>query len=128
MRHLSPDTFTHPNGAVSVYTSFPFRQIVRVENCPCGDGARRLVTITGEPDSVDSVPAFVNAQGRRIRGFLTSAGFPFPHAGVRFVAYGMPSWCAAWRDARVMAEMTPRPGGAKTPARRLLCCFPGDFL
>lgn len=88
--------FEYPNGAVAYYTATPFRSLARIERCPCDDGVRRLVTITGEPDSYFSVPAAVRVRvagkDRWVSGFVTSdsgvhaLGRNVPE-GLRFCAY-----------------------------------------
>lgn len=123
------DSLIHPNGAQSHYSRFPFRSLVRVTRCPCEDGAQRTAFVTGEANSFDCILAYVNAGGRRVRGFITSQGYPFARDGLRFVAYGRPDWYAAWRDARVTAQMADKSlSVARTPARRLFYAFPADFL
>jgi hypothetical protein len=60
-----------PNGAITYSTPGAFRSMARVENCPCDDNVRRLVYITGEPDSFYSVPAAVRVKGTWVGGFVT---------------------------------------------------------
>ena len=79
----------HPNGAVSYYTPMPFAAIARVENCPCGDGVRRLVTATGYADTWFSVPASTRVKGKHVAGYIGFDSGADPHRkdGPHFHAY-----------------------------------------
>lgn len=48
-------------------------RIVKVVNCLCPDGKRRVATITGQPDTWFSTPARVQVKGLSVSGFITSA-------------------------------------------------------
>ena len=50
----------------------PFSIPKKVKNCLCPDGIRRMVYITGEPDTFFSIPAKLNYKGKYTAGFVTS--------------------------------------------------------
>jgi hypothetical protein len=47
------------------------RPLIRVDAVLCPDGASRTAHISGEPDTMFSVPAYVYVKSKRVRGFLT---------------------------------------------------------
>jgi hypothetical protein len=44
--------------------------IAGLRNCPCGDHGRRMVYVTGEPDTYFSIPAAIMVKGKRINGWI----------------------------------------------------------
>ena len=42
-----------------------------IKDCICTDGKRRLVEITGEPDTMFTVPARTKANGKTVGGYVT---------------------------------------------------------
>jgi len=63
----------YDNGSQPILSSGPFSQLVRVLNCPCSDGKVRSVRVTGQPDTVWTVPASTRVRGKTVTGFLTMA-------------------------------------------------------
>ena len=62
------------NGSIPLYTQWMGGpSLAGIRNCPCDDGARRTVYITGEPDTWFSLPAAVSVKGKRRKGFVTVA-------------------------------------------------------
>lgn len=74
--------FTNPNGAINYYSPMPFRSLAKIVNCPCEDGKRRTIRITGEPDTFFSVPASVCVKKTRVSGFVSLG-----ENGPKFIAY-----------------------------------------
>lgn len=72
------------NGAIGYWTPGGFRSWARFENVPCDDHVRRLVYVTGEPDTMFSTPASVRVKGKTVSGFVSFDNDP---AGPRFTAY-----------------------------------------
>lgn len=46
--------------------------IVKVVNCLCSDGKRRVATITGKPYNQFFTPARVRVKGRSVSGFIAA--------------------------------------------------------
>jgi len=59
----------------------------KIEHTLCEDGKRRTAFITGEPDTVFSVPARVNYKGKQIRGFITGRENENGEQDYEFIAY-----------------------------------------
>lgn len=51
----------------------PWSQLEGVTNCPCSDGKRRNVRITGTADTFFSCPGRVHVKGKTVTGFVTNA-------------------------------------------------------
>lgn len=49
-------------------------RIVKVKNCLCPDGSRRVADITGYADTYYSIPARVRVRGKSVSGFITGCG------------------------------------------------------
>lgn len=63
----------------------PWQVPVKVLDCLCSDGVRRVATITGAPDTYFSIPARVTVKGKTVSGFvMTRSGFEDDY---EFVAY-----------------------------------------
>lgn len=64
-----------PQGAKVHHSPGPFSSLAAIENCPCEDGKRRFVRITGEPDTFFSVPARTsvrhNGKNVTVSGYVT---------------------------------------------------------
>lgn len=71
-----------PNGCVVYFTPMPFRSLAKVGNCPCEDGKRRSVRVTGIPDTFFSVPAETTVGKKHVSGYLTTVD-----GGYEFRAY-----------------------------------------
>lgn len=63
----------YPNGSESVLSHGYFAQIVKVRGAICTDGKARTAYVTGQPDTVWTVPAKVRVKGKTVSGFLTMA-------------------------------------------------------
>ena len=64
---------TNPDGSVSHFTQWMGGpSLAKITNCPCEDGDRRTVIVTGEADSFFSIPAATARKGLTIKGFLTT--------------------------------------------------------
>jgi hypothetical protein len=61
------------NGSESIMSRGPFSQLIRVLNCPCSDGKVRSIRVTGQPQTVWTIPASTRVRGKTVTGFLTSA-------------------------------------------------------
>lgn len=109
----------HANGSESVI-SLPWGNLVKVLNCECEDGIARTAYPTGEADTFFSIPAYVNAFGRKVRGFLTQTdtGTKREREGYIFIAYGRAINPDSRRDMAVIRAMSDKTQGA-TPAQRL---------
>ena len=53
----------------------------------CEDGVLRVAVATNEPDTYFSVPARVQAKGKTVRGYITSAEDQDGNQYYRFIAY-----------------------------------------
>ena len=62
---------TNADGSITFYTSFPFASLAKIKNCLCADGSRRTVEITGEAETVWTVPARTWVDGKTISGFVS---------------------------------------------------------
>jgi hypothetical protein len=71
------DTFTHPNGAVGYRPGGSFDCLgpyAKVLNCPIeGTSLRRACYATGYADTLFSVPARTQINGKTVRGFFTGS-------------------------------------------------------
>lgn len=66
---------TQPNGATPYFSQWlGGPTLAKIANCPIENRSipRRMVYITGEPDSAFSVPAAIHYQGRTVRGYVTT--------------------------------------------------------
>jgi hypothetical protein len=63
--------------------------ILKVKNCLCPDGLRRVAVITGRPDTWFSTPARVQARGKSVSGFITGR----EKGDVEFIAYSYRKNC-----------------------------------
>lgn len=63
----------HLNGAEVFMTPGPFASLAKIKHCPCEDGKRRTVQITGQPDTMWSAPGCVSL--RRRGKTVTVSGF-----------------------------------------------------
>ena len=61
----------YPNNSESVLSPGPWAQLVKIRNCPCSDGIVRTAIITGQPDTVWTIPARVSVRGKSVTGFVT---------------------------------------------------------
>jgi hypothetical protein len=61
----------YPNGSRTVMTEGPFAVIVEIENVPCEDGKRRLVTRLGLHGNHWTVPGRVKVGSKTVAGFCT---------------------------------------------------------
>ena len=123
----------YPNGAIVYRTRGPFASLARIERCPCDDNETRLVDITGEPDTMFSVPARVRVRGKWVSGFVMFDSGAYLPEGPRFAHHSGAKNGALirpepYKDARVMAEMGATWSARRTPAQRLRAMFPADFL
>lgn len=60
------------NGSTSYLTPGPWASLAKVANCPCEDGRRRTVYVTGQPDTFFSAPAQTRVKGKTVTGYLTT--------------------------------------------------------
>lgn len=69
------------NGSIAIFSSMPFQQLLKVQNCPCPDGRRRVARIAGQPNTAFSIPAVVKVSSVSVSGFVTMSdeGFIFRH-------------------------------------------------
>lgn len=66
-----------PDGAIVHRSHAPFDMVAKVTGCRLenlvGD-MRRTAYVTGEPNTYFSIPAVVQLQGKRVKGYLTGDG------------------------------------------------------
>jgi len=64
-------------------TVVKYDRVVKVRNCLCPDGVRRVADITGYADTWFSMPARVQVRGVSVSGFVTS----FDEDDIKFIPY-----------------------------------------
>ena len=60
--------------------------LVKVKNCYCSDGVRRVVRVTGPADTFFSYPAQVRANGKTVTGFVAKRERPDGKEDYQFIA------------------------------------------
>lgn len=109
----------YANGSESVLTAGAWARLIKVLNCECEDGSRRTAFVTGEADTFFSIPAYVNAGGRKVYGFLTATDSVMrEREGYVFIAYRRAICPDSRADMGVIRAMSDKTMGA-TPAARL---------
>lgn len=83
----------YPNKAEVYYSFGPFATIAKVKNCPCEDGSRRTIFVTGYADTFFSVPArtTIHQKGKSlsVSGFISFADIGIDEeSGPYFIATG----------------------------------------
>jgi hypothetical protein len=132
-----------PNGSVPLYTQWNGGQsLAGIRHCPCQDGKTRTVYVTGEADTVYSIPAVASVGGSRTVGWIShdESGYFFqmpslgwevnpdekPESNDVRGTYGVRRDCT--RDNRItILPNAWKPGGGTVKAQRgSIVCFERD--
>lgn len=65
----------------------PWQILVKVKNCLCEDGKRRVAVPVGQPDTMFSQPARIKAFGKTVTGFITVFANENGETDYKFTAY-----------------------------------------
>lgn len=58
----------HPNGSEATLSPGPFSQTTSIKKCPCEDGKKRFVRISGIPTTAWTIPAKIVVDGMTVSG------------------------------------------------------------